>query len=307
MQILPFKEFKLRLEKLKPIPNHLSTAHTVKVFNQEYNKFTEGDVYPLHPRFTEFPFPHFGTSLFRVSNQFEGFDEKNISFFQHPCASITTLNRCNIAKFPVFYCSDIPEVSLLECVSKRLPIADAVYYISEWKVQKEKRWITLIFLFSNLPENNPQKSNIEKVRPSTLNMFKDKLTDNEVQEYLYYYDNQFTSDNSHVFSSLIAHSFLYGSDDCNENGDMILYPSVQTKRLGNNYAFNTRFINDGTIKLSKAYKIRIDYMSEKGDNTFTYYGNLISVGIPLDETFIQWQNPSEEDYKTYKEKLIRLI
>lgn len=307
MQILPFKEFKQRLEKLNAIPNHLTTVHTVKLFHQEYNKFTNGELYPLHPLFPDFPYPKYGTSLFRVSNQFSGFEERNTSFFQHPNPSITTLNRCNIAKFPVFYCSETPEVSLLECVSKKLPLVDSVYYISEWKVEKAKTWRTLVFLLGELPIINPLKNEIDRVIPVIYNLFKNSLTKNEIEEYLSYYNNQFTSDNSHIFSSLISHSFLFANDDCTKNGDLILYPSVQTKRLGNNYAFNTKFIDDGTIKLTKAYKIHIDYMCRKSDTTHTFSGNLISVGSPLDETFIQWQNPNEEDYKTYKEKLIRLI
>ncbi|MDQ2753387.1 MAG: RES domain-containing protein, partial [Bacteroidota bacterium] len=162
-KVLSFNEFKRRVKKLQRIPNHLTKVHTSVLINNQYYTFTEDDLYPVHPIFKEFPKPYFDTSLYRVTTQFSGLDETNISFFHHPHSAITNLNRCNMPKFPVFYCSEDAETSLIECVSKELPIANAVYYISEWKVKTQRTWRTEVFMLGELPSGHPMKKVMDNV------------------------------------------------------------------------------------------------------------------------------------------------
>lgn len=55
---LPFYLFQQRLKKLQPIPNHLSTVHTLKLIDEQYWEFTEGDLYPVYPVHSDFLFQH---------------------------------------------------------------------------------------------------------------------------------------------------------------------------------------------------------------------------------------------------------
>lgn len=211
-------------------------------------------------------------------------------------------------KFPVFYCSDVAEISLAESVANKLPVADSVYYVSEWKVMINKKWRAEVFLFGDLPVENPLKKIMDNERSKIIDGFKQQnLSDDEIENYINYFNDEFTKGTSHIFSSMISHSFLYGDEDYTKHGDMILYPSVQIDKIGNNYAFNTKLIDRGAIQLLKVYKLRVHYMTKRASEKYTFKATLESVGEPLDLTFIEWHAPTIDDYKNYNEHIIRLI
>lgn len=297
---------KSRISNLLPIENHLSIRHAWRRYISENNKLM-GNLEDFYlPRAFASEFPNQGIKLYRVTDQFDGLKEDLIQFFHHPCSCKTKTGRCNISRFPVFYCSDFCDISLAEAVQNKLPIFSKIYYISVWVPVVQKKWKILPFVFDGLPKGNPLYEYGKKNKENLLNLYNKYRSDDHVANQLIeFFHSEFTNLYNHSFSSIVAHQYLYDNDNC--EGDIVAYPSVQSYKMGNNYAINKKHIEQGNIALEKVYKVHIEYMSRISEIAHTFSGNLISVGSPLDETFIQWQNPNEEDYKTYKEKLIRLI
>lgn len=277
MITIDFETFKERLSLLENISSDLNKQEALQKFQKEDKKLTKENEQILIAYSPESLHPTKETVLFRATIPFESFDENAISCYSYP--KNPGLQRCNIPKHPVFYCSDNSSICINETLNGKLfdtfPIN---LYLSTWNVSEERKWKILPLIFLTLPSVNKLHLYVEKNRKSLLEKYKDQISEKDIQSYIQFYHNEFRKKDTYKFSSIVSHKFLY-----EENNDIVIFPSVQVESEGNNYAINTKWINNKTFFCSKVYKYRI----EKNDDLYSWY--LEAEGIPKGNK-IEWQN-----------------
>lgn len=276
MITLAFKTFQERLSLLESIGSNLSKADALKKFELEDKKLTKENEQILFAYSGDSSHPTKETALFRATFSFDGFDERKLSCFSYP--QNPGLNRCNIPKHPVFYCSDSSSICIDEVLNgnnfENFPI---YLYLSVWNVSVERKWKILPFIFLTLPTINQAYGYAEKNRQTLFEKYKNHISETDIQSYIQFYHDEFRKRDCYNFSSIVSHKFLY-----EDNHDIILYPSVQVEAEGNNYAINTKWIDNKTIICSKAFKYRI----EKDKDIYSWY--LVAEGTPIEDE-IEWQ------------------
>lgn len=276
MVTINFKTFQERISHLENISSDLSKEDTLKKFQLEDKKLTNPNEQILFAYSSDSSHPSKKTVLFRATFPFDGFDETNISCYSYP--KVPGLNRCNIPKYPVFYCSDNSSICINEALNgKQFDKFPIKLYLSEWNVSDERKWKILLFIFFTLPTVNKAHEWSERNRQTLFEKYKQHISETDIQNYIQFYHNEFRKKDCYAFSSIVSHKFLY-----EENNDIVFYPSVQVEAEGNNYAINTKWIDNKTIFCSKLYKYRI----EKNDDIYSWY--LEAEGLVENEK-IKWQ------------------
>jgi hypothetical protein len=276
MTTIDFRTFQERLSKLENISSDLSKKEAFEKFRLEDKKLTKANEQILFAYSGDSPHPNKETVLFRAAFPFDGFDETNLSCYSYPKAP--GLNRCNIPKHPVFYCSDNSSICINEALNgKQFDKFPINLYLSEWNVSDERKWKVLPFIFFTLPTNNRAHEYAEKNRQTLFKKYKNNISEADIQSYIQFYHDEFRKRDCYAFSSILSHKFLY-----EESNDIIFYPSVQVEAEGNNYAINTKWIDNKTFFCSKIYKYRI----EKNDDIYSWY--LEAEGIPEGDK-VKWQ------------------
>jgi RES domain len=292
MQIVPLDELKKRILQLSAIDHSLNEVDVRKRYLEENAKLTIDDKIPFFIRNPESPKPVVGQKLYRVTKHFSGFQEDQLSFYKQPPKAVARQGRCNLSKYPVFYCSDLLPISLYEVIQNSPTITDEDFYITEWEVISDRRWQVLAFVFSGLPPNNPAFSYVNQIQPEVINKFANMLSATEITEYMDFYHEEFTRPNNHHFSSIVSHQFLY--EDYQAHGDFVFYPSVQAEKSGNNYAFNERVIDTGELALRKVYKVHIHELIRTSPSLIDWKWELIGIG-EANRSWIQWRAPVKRD------------
>ena len=276
MITLDFETFAKRLKLLEDISSTLSKDEVLQRFKEEDHKLTNQNEQILFGYANNSPHPTKDTVFYRTTvNDYKDFDETSISCFSY--RKLPNLNRCNLPKFPVFYCSDNSSISINEALHYKELTFPTHIYLSVWRVNIERTWKVLPFIFQTLPTVNKAYEYSEKNKAALFEKYKDKLSPKDIQKYIDFYHDEFRKEGQYKFSSTTSYKFLYEDD-----GDIILYPTVQVESEGNNYAINTKWIDDGSINISLVLKYRI----EKDDNIYSYY--LEAEGRPNNE-IINWK------------------
>jgi hypothetical protein len=283
MKTINFEILYQRIKTLVKINSNISKENILKRFIEEKNKLIKDNEQFVLCYMNDSPHPTIDNLLFRARINIEGLNENKISSFSYPIEP--PLNRCNIPKHPVFYCSDKPSVSIKEIIKSENPLTFPItIYLSTWKVKSKKEWKILPFIFDDLPLSN-QLFNYTKNSIEEFNiLFRNILPRNDIKKFVRYYHKIFRLKN-YKFSSIISHDFLY-----EDKGDIIIYPTVQLKKEGNNYAFNTKWIDNETICLNEISKYRI----HKDEEYYLLY--LESKGKPKNK-IINWEKCYSEDGK----------
>jgi len=297
MAIIPLLELQQRIQTLVAIDNALDKAAVWQKYLAENEKLTLDGNTPLFAFNPKSPMPAKGQKLFRVTGDWAIPHEHQVSTYQHPPEAIATLQRCSLPKHPAFYCSDVWPISFFEVVQGKSQLTDTIYYFSQWEVRSDRTWRVLSFLFSGLPPENPMHNYVRQHTPDVINYLKQFFTQAEAEQYLDLYHNEFTKTGSHTFSSLVSHQFLYNDEP--HAGDYIFYPSVQSDRLGNNFAFHPKVITTGEIALIKVYKIKIHQLSKTSDVAFNWQYELLHVG-DAQASNVVWRAPIGLDMQDFE-------
>ena len=277
-KIVDFKTFEERLPLLNPIADNLSKDEISSRVREEEAKLIKEDEQMLLAYNNLSPHPTKGMVLYRTTTSYPDFDENLVSFFSYPNAKIARANRCNLSKHPVFYCSDSAAICINEATYNKTLNFPYYMYLSHWQVTIDKKWKIVPFVFQQLPSTNSAYEYSERTKRALVEKYKNILKESEIQQYVQLYHQEFRKENDYRFSSLVAYKFLYEDD-----GDIVLYPTVQVAAEGNNYAINTKHIDTGNLSLHRIDKIRIEH--NKDLNLLDWY--LEAIGTP-DGEHVKW-------------------
>lgn len=278
MRTIDFTTLQNRVPLLEEINPDLSKEDINRKFQEEVTKLCKQDEELLIVSAKHSPHPEKGSVLFRTTTEYDDFNQNQISCFSYPPETKTPLNRCNIPKNPVFYCSDTSSISISEVLQNKKHDFPVHLYLSEWGVENDVTWKILPFIFKGLPSTNKAFEYAVKNKQEVLDKYKNILAIEDIDRYVEYYHDVFRNEKSFKFSSIISYKFLY-----EDNGDIIFYPTVQVEAEGNNYAVNKKWIDNKTILLKKVHKFRI----EKINNIYNWY--LEELGNPINETTLDWK------------------
>lgn len=295
MTIISLDDLKRRVQSLTHIENTLDHDSVNLRFIEENNKLTIDDKVPIFIRHPSSPNPRLDQNLYRVTQDFPGFQEADISYYQYPPDGLTKQQRCNIPKNPVFYCSDVWAISLFEVLQGQNCVSDKIFYFSEWSVRANRQWKVLSFIFGGVPETNPAYIYIQQNQSNVVEQYGKLMSEKDIEHYLDFYHAEFTTAGNHIFSSIVSHQFLYD----NGKGDYIFYPSVQAMKEGNNYAFNKNVIDSNELELSKVYKLHIRKLKKTSEISFKWNYNLLSIGEKIDGT-LSFKKPNQLDCDNFK-------
>lgn len=197
----------------------------------------------------------------------------NINFFSehsYPPAAFTKLGRCNFPNFPVFYSSDNPMISLMEVIREN-DFKNKFFCISKWKIKGEASSKIKLqhFLNHDLPKANYFKNISSKDDEKVNLIFGKKISAKQLKgfkELLKFLNSEFTNDKDYNISASLSHNLFFGSPKMAI--DVLIYPSMQSKYKGVNFALHPNFA-DNMLKLKRLYKIKV--------NEFTPNNNIANI------------------------------
>jgi hypothetical protein len=238
---------------------------------------------------------NFGLPFYRV-RELNSFSNKDLfSEHSYPPINLVGFGRCNFPKFPVFYCSDNPMISLMEVVREN-KFEGKKYCISKWELEKSDEKLAFqTFIQTDLhPENNfnvlknGEKEQLKKPIDERIDLDKQA----GIVELTKYLQNIFINDNSYELSASLAHRTLYAKH--NFATDILIYPSKQSEYKGINMAIHPNFV-DNNLKIQRFYIVElknIDKSIGKFDITFSEYAT-------IEKNVIMWKKlkPEDENYK----------
>lgn len=261
LKTIDYKTFQERRKLLKKINENLTKDQALQEYKEEEEKLVKENEVMFFPHTPNSPTPEMNTLLYRATLPYPGFDEESLDSFSYPKSP--ELNRCNIPRQPVFYCSDKCYVSINESLkAQNINSFPFHLYLSIWRVKITKKWKILPLIFFPLAKINPLHDFAQRNEQEVIEKYQKYLRKEDIKNYIKFYHDEFRKINCYEFSSIISHKYLY--DDEN---DAILYPSVQENAEGNNYAFNPKYINNNDIVLDETYRFRI----EKKDDEYSWY------------------------------------
>jgi hypothetical protein len=239
----------------------------------------------------------FGFKIFRVRAVEDLSDINLICEHSYPPIGITSLNRCNFPKYPVFYGSNNAMTALIEVVKDR-PLQNKKYCISSWRIYDTDSDITVQpYLFGDLHADNAFKSLQETLNNKVKSIFENKLSDEQeegMKMYLKFMADTFTNDDSYTISAFFANRQLYAPH--NLRTEILIYPSVQTLNRGVNFAIHPNFV-DSKMHAIRFYIVeinKVDKVQGAIDLNFTSYG-------VLERSQIIWKDitPTDPFYREY--------
>lgn len=244
---------------------------------------------------SKFPF-----NIFRV-RELDTINNINLlAEYSYPPAPFTKLGRCNFPKHPVFYGSNNPITAIAEVIRDE-DYKNKKLCIASWGlINSDEDFVFENYLKSKLHPNNPFSAIAYSQLERLNEPFENQLNSEQVQglsEFLKYIDSQFITDTNYSLSASLAHRSLYAKH--NYRTDILMYPSVQTNALGNNFAISPNFV-DTHMRVQRLYIIEvISYDKETGhfDLSFLQYAE-------IQKNVVLWKNLKEDDelYRTYFEE-----
>lgn len=192
--------------------------------------------------------------------------------------------RANIKGVPVFYGSISEDAAIRE--SKDKIQEGQVLYISQWRLKKNVKYgfVNLVFDGSKT-ELGEMIHSFNKHRTERLKRMFD-IYDKEKQDALLFFlmeiSSTFLRDNYKV-SSFLSHYYLNENIiDSSYKIDMIMYPSIQSKRNTFNFAIRPDFV-DESMELVEVKRIRVNKFEKDGGSHVSF----LNTGKPQDGK-VQW-------------------
>lgn len=244
----------------------------------------------------------------RVVDEFQ--NPSLIREHSYPPINVTKMGRCNFPKLPVFYCSNDSGTALLEASRNKVG-QNVKYYISKWELKgNEEDLIFQNFLQIALPEENEFKllqkgfqNNINRPFRKSLNKELDIERTKGLIEYFKFLDSCFIGDDDYSISASLAYRALFVEH--NYRADILMYPSVQTRRKGVNLALNPNFV-ENNLSMTRLYEVSLDNydpISNKIRITFYKYA-IIKKNVMFWKNItpdnIEYKNLLKEDFGDYE-------
>lgn len=214
----------------------------------------------------------FKTPLFRVRE----LDKiKNINLFtehSYPPAAYTNFGRCNFPKYPVFYSSNKAMVSLMEVI-RQDACKNKSFCVSKWEVNRDESTKIKLqhYLNQPLPKENPFKELREKDHTEVTKIFQKSLSKDQINGFnklMEFFSSQFTSNKNYHISASLTYDIFF--DNPKRATDILIYPSIQSKYKGVNFALHPNFV-DNMLKLKRLYWIKInEFNPESNSANFTF-------------------------------------
>lgn len=248
-----------------------------KFRNLDTGKF--GEINKLY--FSLFPFlavhsefyskEQFRTNYYRVRPYEKIKTHTNFSEYIYPPEDNVENQRANIKKHPVFYTSIHPKTAALEYViNQDDKKKEDLLSLSVWNVKCDREIRVVNFLSEKTTNGdikflgiNSDKSFKQYIKKQFPNEDADIII--QLREF---YINSFCERGKHVFSSFLAHHFLY---DTNPNTDVLIYPSIAQNSSSLNIVFNKHFTNK-YLNLQRVYVIKA---IRKEMEQPTFYGDVL--------------------------------
>lgn len=246
-------DLKKSLEKIK------STDWDKKFKNLNLNGFEEINKY----YFNIFPYlfihselyfkEQFSHNLYRVRPFNEIVNRNNFSEYTYPPEKYVNNQRANIEGKPVLYTSIHPKTAALEYViNQKNNQAEDLLALSVWSLKCDRDIRVVNFLserttsgdtkFLGVNSDESFKKYVKKEFPNEDAGLLIKLRE--------FYIDSFCKIGKHVFSSFLAHHFLYKAQT-----DILIYPSIAQKNSSLNIVFNKNFA-DEYLNLQRVYTIK---------------------------------------------------
>lgn len=235
--------------------------------------------------------------LFRARNiNCEDEDISLVSTFSYPPQNCTLQNRANMAKKPVFYCTDHPGTAIYEIK----PESQDSIYLSVWKPKVDRILKISILISDKIPLNNPWyflKDIIEDyfVNPNTpenskvLIRLMSKIFKEEIEPY--------------NLTSWISKFILYNNDQI----DGLLYESVAGNSKQCNLVFHPNIV-DRYFQIDRVYKMGEITRETTSDRLINPIEIPCQIGN-LHNKKIIWRNFKKSDLAEYpftKEKFSKM-
>lgn len=210
-----------------------------------------------------------------------------VQTYSYPPSSVCSRNgRANLKYTSVFYCSDSPLASILECD----PEVGEIGYLTLWKPKAKRQLKYGTYLSEDLVEHNELASLAKKA----FAYYKQQHLNTPLGAQMILL-RQFLADRFVVESppynitSYIANQALYREF----NNDFIIYPSSKTFSYYNNYAFHPNSVNEN-LDFKKVLKFKV---LEKGNHIFKI--GYMAIG-ELNPIVINWSIPTDENISDFR-------
>lgn len=226
-----------------------------------------------------------GMIFYRCSNHYDSNDFLTTTklSYRTDLDDIKDFGRANLKNQGIFYCADKVATAIGETNSVlrgdgHKDVDTFLVTVSVWRSIKPLEF-TLIINNKNAQEKNAvikkYKTDIDKLTMELFNGEADK-----VHEILNFISNEFalnTNGNSNLYKISSAFSQL-----AFESSDGIIYPSVQRKLEGNNFAIKPSSV-DEKLEFVEAYKYKFE---KKGESNYTQ--TEVKKTIEVKGTDIKW-------------------
>lgn len=195
--------------------------------------------------------------FFRIRKVDDKFNAELISTHASPPSEVCTkLQRANIPHHPVFYGSENPATAISEIMQGESGNMKDIYVLSEWsfKTNTQINICPLIFAKSSVPWVNDFVQNaVDYIKNDILVGYEEGQKDGFI-EGLRFLSDLFLCENASPITSHIAHMNIYAQHGYRP--DLLIYPSVQTKRNTVNYAIHPNAIAE-KAKLENIYALNL--------------------------------------------------
>ncbi len=196
----------------------------------------------------------FNGNYYRVRPYKEIKNHHSFSEYSYPPHEFVKNQRANIKNHPVLYLSLHPKTSVLEyIVNQKDDSYNELLSLSVWNVNCD-RDIRVINLLNEKTTKGATSflglHNTQSFKEYTESNFNTKDSKYLIELYQYFI-NSFCVKNDHIFSSYIAHKYLYTNE---HQVDVLIYPSLAQDNTSINLAFNKSF-SDKYLNLKRVYVI----------------------------------------------------
>ena len=213
----------------------------------------------------------FSTNYYRVRPYEKIKTHTDFSEYTYPPKDFVENQRANIKSHPVLYTSIHPKTAALEYVINQSDKKkEDLLSLSVWNVKCDRDIRVVNFL-----SEKTTKGDIKFLGVNSDNSFSKYIKKqfpnedaNIIIQLREFFINSFCQKGKHVFSSFLAHHFLY---KCNPCTDVLIYPSITQNNSSLNIVFNKHFA-DKYLNLQRVYVI--NSMRNKIENP-TFYGDVL--------------------------------
>lgn len=236
--------------------------------------------------------------LYRVTDEFEGFNKNDQSKYSYPPAVVAERQRASIKGHPVFYGAFDPKTALVEMKSKLKP--GAKLYLSEWEFNCFNQvYIHPLFISSDAEANTSDlfksmsKSHEERLREIVSGLEID-ISDDFVHPIKRIGD-LFMSEGEEYYhiTGAYAHNILYRLKDGLKTS-ILIYPSVANGRNSINMAVHPDLIESEMVNLRRVFELNIDEHLDLNEGIRVH----ISSRGEIEKDQIIWKVPYFEITKT---------